>query len=125
MQHKYKTDSPPKLLVHGNVVNLTRQRQNVKSLPLSADVNVLKHCLRMRQLYSPINFENDTKYKHEIANHYKDVKIKKKMIKKIGTGSGSAIIVNKQSKRKRFVAPKPNLLSRESLQIPCFVFPRY
>lgn len=110
------------LSLYGHRMNLLRRdhhRQQYVAAFTSRNTtnyndNMIMHCHRMRQLYSPICV-HETRHCHEIANHYKDWcrnKIGRRVIKRA----------------KRVVSARSAssyLPKREALQIPCFDYPRY
>lgn len=110
------------LSLHGNRMKLLRrnhQRQQYVDTLATRNAanyhnNLIMHRHRMRQLYSPI-CEHETRHCHEIANHYKD-------------WCRSRIGRRAKKRTKRMVnarAADSCLPQRETLQIPCFDYPRY
>lgn len=110
------------LSLHGNRMKLLRrnhQRQQYVDTLATRNAanyhnNLIMHRHRMRQLYSPI-CEHETRHSHEIANHYKD-------------WCRSRIGRRAKKRTKRMVnarAADSCLPQRETLQIPCFDYPRY
>lgn len=103
--------------------------------------NPMRHSQRIKQLYLPVCLHE---VKHEIANHYRDVKYKKatktraKAKRSLATAfqrlrkrnrvsklaataaTASAIMHRRRMGHRRFI-----LSQREVLQIPSFTFPRY
>lgn len=81
-------------------------------------------------LLSSLSVDNKI-FQHEIANNYRDLKYKKLQDKHSTTKSKSSIDV-KQMQRNCDINNKYNnnnnwnqFMTKEILQIPCFVFPRY
>lgn len=126
----------------GKSITFERQQTNSTTSSINAttrdiNVNPIKHSQRIKQLFLPVCLHE---VKHEIANHYRDVKNKratrarakakrsvaallrtrkKQRFSKLAATASTIIQRRRMGHRRRF------LCQREVLQIPSFTFPRY
>lgn len=126
----------------GKSITFERQQTNSSNSSINAttsdiNVNPIKHSQRIKQLFLPVCLHE---VKHEIANHYRDVKNrratrarakakrsvaallckrKKQRFSKLAATASTIIQRRRMAHRRRFRC------QREVLQIPSFTFPRY
>lgn len=113
---------------------------SISSTTSDINLNPIRHSQRIKQLFLPVCLHE---VKHEIANHYRDVKRKKAT--KIRTKARRSLLATallrsrkKQQRcsrlattasaiihRRRMAYRRRFLFQREILQIPSFTFPRY
>lgn len=139
------------LTLLGKSIAFQRQPQTLPNKPSfgsttsDTNVNLLRHSHRIKQLFLPVCLHE---VKHEIANHYRDVKFKKakksnrakakrtlatamnrlrkrNRFSKLAMTAASAAATAAMMHRRRMGLRRFALSQREVLQIPSFTFPRY
>lgn len=137
------------LVLRGKSIKFQQPEYSInisKQLSINSDrsdihLNPMRHSKRIKQLFLPVCSHE---VKHEIANHYRDVKYKKVVKERINAKRSATGFVRQRKKpkfaklvstaimnRRRFslssmmLKHRPHILSqREVLQIPSFQFPR-
>lgn len=130
------------LLLLGKSITFERQPTNstnssINSMTSDINVNPMKHNQRIKQLFLPVCLHE---VKHEIANHYRDVKNKKAARTRAKAKRSVAALLRTRKKqrysklaataskiiqRHRMGHRRRLLCKRKVLQIPSFTFPRY
>lgn len=118
-------------------LNNISNKSSINSSRCEINVNPMRHSKRIKQLFLPVCRMHDVK--HEIANHYRDVK-QKKTAKDRAKAKQSVAAMFRQRKKTKFAKLVSTTIShrrpptihrrlilskREVLQIPSFTFPRY
>lgn len=111
-------------------------KSSITSKPSDINVNPMRHSQRIKQLFLPVCSHE---VKHEIANHYRDMKNKKttKTRTKARRSLNPLYRLRKKAKFSKLIATATTIMfrrgtghrrsfaiKREVLQIPSFTFPR-
>lgn len=95
------------------ILNRKRDGSHVKTTNNAAP-DVEPATVQPKRKFYSATCEHDGKFKHEIANHYLDLK----------RGRMGRKPRRQRLKRKHIWSTKKNSCAREIFRIPCFIFPR-